>query len=146
MMTEEQETNEFADKIKTVFTGRRDDPGFWRELWQQIRLIYYLLRDPEVPIYLKLLPFVSLAYVVFPFDFVPDLAPVLGQLDDLTIVLVFSKVFVELAPPAVVARHLDRIRAQDERRTDDDVADSIVIDGETVADGVGEEKSPEDLY
>jgi uncharacterized membrane protein YkvA (DUF1232 family) len=85
------------------------DPGFWKEIWMQIRLVLALIRDPEVPIYLKLLPAAAVLYVIFPLDFAPDLYPVLGQLDDLTALLVGAKVFVEMAPPHVVARHQQRL-------------------------------------
>jgi uncharacterized membrane protein YkvA (DUF1232 family) len=87
--------------------------GFWNELWQQVRLVYYLLRDPDVPIYLKLLPFLAFGYLLFPIDLVTDLIPVVGQLDDLTVLLIGAKVFIELAPQHVVARHLEMLRQQD---------------------------------
>lgn len=89
------------------------DPGFFRELWQQVRLVFYLLRDPDVPFYLKFLPFLSVVYLLWPLDFVTDIAPVLGQLDDFAILLAGFKIFIELAPPDVVARHLDTIRVKD---------------------------------
>lgn len=122
-------------KTESTLSDRVKEPGFWRELWQQARLVFYLLRDPEVPFYLKLLPFVAFAYILFPFDLVADFAPFIGQLDDVTALLVTSKVFIELAPPEVVARHLAMIRKQDGFVGDtdapaDDVADAIVIEGE----------------
>jgi uncharacterized membrane protein YkvA (DUF1232 family) len=108
------------------------DLGFWRETWQQLRLVLALLRDPDVPLYLKLLPAAAVLYVLFPLDFVPDLYPVLGQIDDLTALVVGAKVFVEMAPPHVVARHLERLRAggmaPDE--SEDPLKDAIVIDAE----------------
>lgn len=119
--------------LDSALTPKMKEPGFWRELWQQARLAYYLLRDPEVPFYLKLLPFTAVVYLLFPFDLLPDLAPVIGQLDDITALLVGMKVFIELAPPHVVARHMERIREQDgfiAAAPADDVADAIIIDGE----------------
>jgi uncharacterized membrane protein YkvA (DUF1232 family) len=86
--------------------------GFWRELWQQIRLIYYLMRDPEVPIYLKLVPLLGVAYVIFPIDLIPDVAPLLGQLDDLTALVVGAKVFIDLAPPHIVGKYLDMLQQE----------------------------------
>ncbi len=44
----------------------KKDPGFWRELWQQIRLVFRLVADPEVPFYLKILPFVTVIYLIIP--------------------------------------------------------------------------------
>lgn len=119
---------------ETALTKVKKDPGFFREVWQQVRLVFRLLRDPEVPFYLKLLPFVAVVYLLWPLDFLADFAPVAGQLDDLTILLVGSKVFIELAPPHIVARHLDEIRLQDgydsfsdDTTDEDELKETIII-------------------
>lgn len=108
------------------------EPGFFRELWNQLRLVFELLRDRDVPIYLKALPFLGLAYVIFPIDFIPDVVPGLGQLDDLTLIIVGLKMFIELAPSNIVAKHLAQLRGQS--------ASSQVIEGEA-SDVVKEKKS-----
>lgn len=87
------------------------DIGFWGEVWQQIRLVFYLIKDREVPIYLKALPFLGVVYMLFPIDIITDFVPVLGQLDDLTLLLIGAKVFIEMSPPQVVARYLDQMKA-----------------------------------
>lgn len=107
---------------------KRHDPGFFREVWQQARLVYALLRDPEVPFYLKLLPFTAVLYLLFPLDIIPDIAPVVGQLDDLTVLLVGAKLFIDLAPPHLVAQHMDQIRISDGFSPKDAVNDKIIID------------------
>jgi uncharacterized membrane protein YkvA (DUF1232 family) len=120
---------EKSGQKRSGFRGRSKEPGFWREMWQQARLVYYLLRDPDVPFYLKLLPAAALLYVVFPLDFAPDVYPVLGQLDDLTALLVGAKVFIEMAPPHVVARHIQRL--QEERAgAEDPLKEAIVVDAD----------------
>ena len=119
-----QGKKEKQDMESTLATQQKD-PGFWREVWQQIRLVVRLLRDPEVPFYLKFVPFVGLLYLIFPFDFVTDFAPIIGQLDDITALIVGAKVFIELAPPAVVARHLHEIRVADGYES--------VVEGEVVS-------------
>jgi uncharacterized membrane protein YkvA (DUF1232 family) len=93
-------------------TEQLTDPGFLQELWQQIKLVYYLLRDSDVPIYLKILPFAGIFYILFPIDFLPDVIPVLGQLDDLTVLIVGLKVFIEMAPVDVVTRYMDQMRGK----------------------------------
>lgn len=98
-----------ADNKKTV-TEQMKDPSFLGELWQQIRLVYYLIRDREVPIYLKILPFLGIAYALFPIDLITDVIPVLGQLDDLTILIIGAKVFIEMAPAQVVAKYMAQMR------------------------------------
>ena len=119
-------------------TQRVKDIGFWRELWQQAQLVYYLIRDPEVPFYLKFLPAATFAYLIFPFDFVPDILPAIGQLDDLGVILVGAKMFIELTPPHIVARHLEALQNQDrviidgqaEDVSDKELDESIIIDSE----------------
>ena len=129
----------------TELPEQMKDPGFWRDMWNQVRLVFSLLRDPEVPIYLKLLPAAAVVYVLFPIDFAPDFYPVLGQLDDLTALLVGAKVFVELAPPAAVARHMAEITGKPagaKAEEEDALKDATILDAEhEMVDG--EEKSPQ---
>lgn len=134
-----EEKNNSNREVESILAEKVEEVGFWREIWQQLRLVFYLLRDPEVPFYLKLLPFAGILYLLFPFDLLTDFAPVLGQVDDITALLISSKVFIELAPPAVVTRHMQAIREQDgfvpsagaeSGEPVDEVADAVVIDGE----------------
>lgn len=128
---------------------KQKDPGFWREVWQQVRLVSRLLRDPEVPFYFKIVPFLGFVYVLMPIDIIPDMFLVMGQLDDLTALIVGAKVFIELAPQHVVARHMQEIRIQDgydvivEGEYVEQLDEAIVIDpdsGKTIV-----QKEPEDL-
>lgn len=114
-----------SKEMNSALTTQQKDPGFWREIWQQLRLVARLIKDPEVPFYLKIVPFFGLLYLLFPLDLVTDFAPVIGQLDDITALIVGAKVFIELAPPAVVARHLRDIRVADGYET--------IIEGEVTA-------------
>ncbi len=55
--------------------------------------MYHLLRDPGAGWVAKLLTAFAVAYAIWPLDLIPDLAPVLGWLDDLGIIgLVFAYV------------------------------------------------------
>lgn len=112
-------------------TGKLLDLGFVGELWQQVKLVFYLIKDREVPIYLKVLPFVGVLYTLFPIDIVTDFVPVLGQLDDLTILLIGAKVFIEMAPPQVVQRYMAQMRGE---------AAGMVVEG--VATDASENEAP----
>jgi uncharacterized membrane protein YkvA (DUF1232 family) len=98
--------------MESTLTTDVKDEGFWKEIWRQVRLVWHLLRSPEVPIYLKLVPLAAVVYALIPTDLVPDFLPVLGQLDDVTALLVGAKVFIELSPQEAVARHLQSLRNQ----------------------------------
>jgi uncharacterized membrane protein YkvA (DUF1232 family) len=127
-----------AKQNKSV-TSQLKDVGFLGELWQQVRLVFYLIKDREVPIYLKVLPFVGILYTLFPIDIITDIVPVLGQLDDLTILVIGAKVFIEMAPPQVVARYMAQMRGDSAATivegTATDAAPEIkLIEGEIAAD------------
>jgi len=74
-------------------------------LFSRVRLTGRLLREPAVPLIVKTLPLVAALYVIFPLDFVPDLIPVLGQLDDLGVIVVALEAFIHLCPPDAIAFH-----------------------------------------
>ena len=72
------------------------------------RVVWGILRDPRTPIGLKGMLAAALAYVVFPIDLVPDAIPILGQADDLTVLLLVLDLFIQNAPPEVRAEHTTR--------------------------------------
>jgi uncharacterized membrane protein YkvA (DUF1232 family) len=74
------------------------------------RLVWGIARDPRTPIGLKGLLAASLAYVVMPVDLIPDVIPIIGQADDLTVLLLVLDMFIQNAPPEVRAEHTARAR------------------------------------
>ena len=84
-------------------------PRAFRTLVADVHLALRLLREPTVPVYLKALPFAALAYVLSPLDFLPDVIPIIGQLDDLAIVIMGLKMFLRLAPSEALAFHWGQI-------------------------------------
>src|SRR5690554_411411 len=55
--------------------------------------IVRFIRDKEVNISKKLLFFVPILYLLFPFDFIPDYIPLLGQLDDIAVFILMWPLF-----------------------------------------------------
>ncbi len=74
------------------------------------RLVWGLMRDPRVPVPLKGLLLAALAYVFSPVDMIPDAIPVLGQADDLTVLLLVLGLFIRNAPAEVRDEHMRRAR------------------------------------
>lgn len=74
------------------------------------RVMWGLLRDPRTPIGLKGMLAAALAYVVLPVDLIPDAIPILGQADDLTVLLLVLDLFIQNAPAEVRAEHTARAR------------------------------------
>src|SRR5689334_2467495 len=78
-----------------------------------LRLYWRLFRDPRVSIWPKAMLVGALAYVVLPFDLIPDFLPLIGEVDDLVIVLAAARWFLGWCPPEVVREHalaIDRRR------------------------------------
>ena len=74
------------------------------------RMVWGIVRDPRTPIGLKGMLVAALAYVVLPVDLIPDVIPILGQADDLTVLLLVLDLFIQNAPPEVRAEHSARAR------------------------------------
>jgi uncharacterized membrane protein YkvA (DUF1232 family) len=74
------------------------------------RVVWGIMRDPRTPIGLKGMLAAALAYVVFPIDLIPDAIPILGQADDLTVLLLVLDLFIQNAPPEVRTEHTTRAR------------------------------------
>jgi len=64
-----------------------------------------LLREPRVPLFLKLIPVLAAGYVISPLDFVPDVLPIVGQIDDLGFIFIALETFLRFSPTEVVDYH-----------------------------------------
>jgi len=83
------------------------------ELLRNARLVWRLLNDARVPGLVKAIPLLALLYILSPIDLAPDLMPGLGQLDDLAVLLLAVKLFIELSPQEVVNQLRAEIAAVD---------------------------------
>ncbi len=68
-------------------------------------LLRRLLADPRVPRRSKLALGALVAYLVLPFDLVPDFIPVAGQLDDAILVALVLRAALGAAGPELVREH-----------------------------------------
>lgn len=70
-----------------------------------VRLFLRLLGDSRVGVFAKALLVSGVVYALTPLDFLPDLLPMLGQVDDLAIFAMACKIFLQLCPLPVVREH-----------------------------------------
>lgn len=70
------------------------------------RLLWALASDPRVPASRKALLGLAGAYIVSPFDLVPDWVPLLGAVDDVAVMMLAVDVFLEGLPEGLVAEKL----------------------------------------
>ena len=70
------------------------------------QLAWKLMTDPRVTMMSKvLIPLAGFLYFISPIDFLPDFIPVLGQLDEVAILLLLVRLFIAVAPQEVVAEY-----------------------------------------
>lgn len=82
--------------------------GFVGGLIHQARLAWRLFTDGRVPGWVKFIPVAALLYFLSPIDLIPDLAlPGLGEVDDVVILLLALKLFVDLSPSGIVRQHVE---------------------------------------
>ena len=86
---------------------------------KQLQLIIRLLRDKRVHPLIKVLPFLSLLYLVY-----PDLIP--GPFDDAVVIGLFLQFFLGLVPDELVEEH----RHEQEIKETESNEDDAIIEGE----------------
>ncbi len=100
-----------------------------RKLPTYARLVWGLARDSRVGAQQKLILVGVIGYLLMPIDIIPDFIPVLGQLDDVAVVLLGLDLFLKSAPEAVVDEHLARIaKGRDDLTRDMDQVQSLLGD------------------
>ncbi len=86
----------------------QETAGLFGGLIKQARLAWRLLKDQRVPGWVKLIPTAALIYFLSPIDLIPDFAlPGLGEVDDIMMLLIALKMFLDLSPPNIVREHLE---------------------------------------
>ena len=106
------------------------DGGLLQEIIRQVKLVWLLLKDKRVNVFLKTLPLLSLVYLVVPFDLAPGIAlPVIGALDDAAVVWIGTALFVGLCPPEVVEEHMNTLK-KTVNVSWKDVPDEEIVDAE----------------
>lgn len=106
------------DDITPAATGRRQRDldgrkvmtrfvGVAMRVPRYVKLGWLLIGEPVVPPRGKAALGGGLAYALSPIDPVPGFIPVLGQLDDLAVLLLAIRAALRSAPPDVAAAHLE---------------------------------------
>jgi uncharacterized membrane protein YkvA (DUF1232 family) len=74
-----------------------------RSVVRQTRVMTLILKHPDVPCSAKCVAACALGYILSPIQAIPSFIPVIGQLDDLTVLLVGAKLVRVLVPCALLA-------------------------------------------
>lgn len=119
-----------SSKTKNKSIVPAPDGGLLQEIIRQVKLVWLLLKDKRVNVFLKTLPLLSLVYLVVPFDLAPGIAlPVIGALDDAAVVWIGTALFVGLCPPEVVEEHMNTLK-KTVNVSWKDVPDEEIVDAE----------------
>lgn len=95
--------------MKKLAKKRHESLDFLSDLIKKFRLAWLLIKDNRVPLTTKLVPIIILLYVVSPIDILPDLLPILGQIDDLALIIVGLDIFINLSPRSLIQYYKDTI-------------------------------------
>ena len=87
--------------------NKNNSIGFFTRIYVYIRA----LLDRRTPIIPKILGIAIIAYIILPFDLIPDTIPVLGWMDDAAIAALGIFIISKLIPKAI----LDEYRAKEEK-------------------------------
>jgi uncharacterized membrane protein YkvA (DUF1232 family) len=72
-----------------------------------LKLLFRLFKDPRVPLAEKALVIGTIVYVVSPLDFIPDLIPFVGQVDDLYLAALVILRLLRRSSDEVIYEHWD---------------------------------------
>jgi uncharacterized membrane protein YkvA (DUF1232 family) len=71
-----------------------------------------LAADERMPLSVRAIPALLVLYLAMPLDIVPDFIPVLGQLDDIAVVIVAVGLFARFAPLRIIEEHIARLESE----------------------------------
>jgi len=73
-----------------------------KQLKLQTLAVYFASRHPELPLYIKIIAILVVAYALSPIDLIPDFIPVIGLLDDIIIIPLGLALIMRLTPSAIM--------------------------------------------
>ncbi len=73
----------------------------WTVVRGDARRLWFALRHPAAPAWLKVASALLVLYVISPIDLVPDVLPVIGVVDDLVIVPLAIRWMLNRLPPEI---------------------------------------------
>jgi uncharacterized membrane protein YkvA (DUF1232 family) len=101
----EEEREPLASRARPRTGLKRSVLHAIRQIPSYLRLLFGLFRDGRVSRIDRLLVLGALAYIVSPIDFVPDLIPFFGEVDDLFLLVLALQRLVDNAGRRVVLDH-----------------------------------------
>lgn len=76
--------------------------SFNKQLKQELAVYRLVLKHPKTPWLAKLFLGLAVAYLLLPFDLIPDFIPVLGQLDEVVIIPILVYIALLFIPKTII--------------------------------------------
>jgi uncharacterized membrane protein YkvA (DUF1232 family) len=81
-------------------------------LSHQLKLLFGIMTDSQVPWTAKLAASLSVGYVFSPIQLIPSFIPIIGQMDDIAVIWLGMKMVRKYAGEQIVAKHLAILQAR----------------------------------
>jgi uncharacterized membrane protein YkvA (DUF1232 family) len=78
----------------------------------KLALAWRLYRDPRIPTGLRFLPPALVLYLAMPIDIVPDFLPVIGQLDDVLVIVAAVALLFRFVGREVLVEHIEGLELE----------------------------------
>jgi uncharacterized membrane protein YkvA (DUF1232 family) len=100
-----------------IYSRRRIAMELMRQIgalpWRgKAQLAGALFKDPRVPLLLRVAMPLLVAYLVLPLDLIPDIIPIIGQIDDLIVIIFVAGLFLRAMPVEVIREHIAEVEAE----------------------------------
>jgi uncharacterized membrane protein YkvA (DUF1232 family) len=67
--------------------------------------LYLAGKDPRIPLHIKIIIILVIAYLLSPIDLIPDFIPIIGYLDDLLLITVGIPLLLRAIPKEIMDEH-----------------------------------------
>ena len=85
--------------------------SFSKQLKQELAIYRLVLKHPKTPWLAKLFLGLAIAYLLLPFDLIPDFIPVLGQLDEIIIIPVLVYLALLFIPKTIIQECREQVQS-----------------------------------
>jgi uncharacterized membrane protein YkvA (DUF1232 family) len=88
----------------------------WKSMTEKFEIetyaLYLVYKDPRVPLRVKIIILLVIAYLLSPIDLIPDFIPVLGYLDDFLLITVGIPILLKMVPKEIMNEHRENAKTK----------------------------------
>ena len=88
----------------------------WKSMAEKFEIetyaLYLVYKDPRVPLRIKIIILIVIAYLLSPIDLIPDFIPVIGYLDDFLLVTVGIPLLLKMVPKKIMDEHRESAKTK----------------------------------